>query len=44
MKTLTQRRGSMSKGGVLGKDKVYLESGVLSNIAGGQECVENTGK
>lgn len=29
----------MSKGGVLGKDRVYPGSGILSSIAGGQEYV-----
>lgn len=44
MKTVARRRGSMSKGGVLGKDKAYLGSGTLFSVAGGQECVGNMGK
>lgn len=35
-------RGSMSIGGVLGK-QVYLGNGLLSGLAGGQECMGSEG-
>ena len=37
-------RGSMSKGDVLRKHKVYLGNGMLSSSAGGQECMGNEEK